>query len=60
MVKDEEVIMISKGLWEEAKKNPSFFELLEDLEDAQDIMKVKKEANSFFDFDEYVRERRRR
>lgn len=59
-VKEKEVITISKILWEEAKKNSAFTELLEDLEDAQDILKAKSSARLFFDFEEYIRERRKK
>ncbi|MDI6736514.1 MAG: hypothetical protein QME42_10070 [bacterium] len=59
-VKEKEMVTISKRLWEETKKNPIFVELLEDLEDAQDILKAKSSAKEFFDFNEYVKERRER
>jgi len=59
-LRQEEVVTISKTLWEEAKKNSAFTELLEDIEDAQDILKARSSAKEFFDFDEYVRERRKR
>jgi len=59
-LKQEKVVTISRTLWEEAKKNSAFTEVLEDLEDAQDILKAKSSAKEFFDFDEYVRERRER
>ncbi|MDI6791606.1 MAG: hypothetical protein QME81_01890 [bacterium] len=60
VVKDEEVVTISRNLWERVKENPAFVELLEDIEDAQDILKAKAEASEFFDFDEYIKERRRK
>ena len=37
------VVVISKEIWEWAKANPSFTELIEILEDLEDLKKAKKE-----------------
>jgi len=56
----ERVVTISNELWKTAKENPAFTELLEDIEDAEDLNKAKTSAKSFFNFDKYVKERRRK
>lgn len=55
-----EVVTISRKLWKAAKRNPVFAELLEDLEDAEDLTRAKSSAKEFLNFDDYVKQRRRK
>jgi hypothetical protein len=40
---EKDSVIISKEIWEWAKSNPAFTELIEILEDLEDLKKAKKE-----------------
>jgi len=51
-------VIINRRLWNQAKDHPAYTELLEDLEDAEDLLKANASAKEFVDFDEYLKRRR--
>lgn len=55
-IKDNNV-QIPISLWEELKNDFYFNELIEALEDRQDLLNAKQEADEFFDFREYDEQR---
>jgi hypothetical protein len=50
-------VIINRRLWNQAKDHPAYRELLEDLEDAEDLLKAKATAKEFVDFDDYLKRR---
>jgi len=51
-------VIINRGLWNQAKDHPAYRELLEDLEDAEDLLKAKASAKEFVNFEDYLKRRR--
>ena len=51
-------VIINRRLWNQAKDHPAYRELLEDLEDAEDLLKAKATAKEFVSFDEYLKRRK--
>lgn len=51
-------VMINRRLWNQAKDHPAYRELLEDLEDAEDLLKAKATAKEFVNSDDYLKRRR--
>jgi hypothetical protein len=51
-------VIINRRLWNQAKDHPAYRELLEDLEDAEDLLKAKASAKEFVNFEDYLKRRR--
>ncbi len=51
-------VIINRRLWNQAKDHPAYRELLEDLEDAENLLKTKASAKEFVNFDDYLKRRR--
>lgn len=56
--KQKKDVIIDRKLWNQAKDHPAYRELLEDLEDAEDLLKAKTSAKEFIDFEDYLKRRR--
>lgn len=54
----KKAVVIDRRLWNQAKDHPAYRELLEDLEDAEDLLKAKATAKEFVNFDDYLKRRR--
>lgn len=54
----KKAVVIDRRLWNQAKDHPAYRELLEDLEDAEDLLKAKASAKEFVSFDEYLKRRK--
>jgi hypothetical protein len=50
-------VIINRRLWNQAKDHPAYRELLEDLEDAEDLLKAKASAKEFVNFEDYLKRR---
>jgi hypothetical protein len=51
-------VIINRKLWNQAKDHPAYRELLEDLEEAEDLLKAKASAKEFVNFNDYLKRRR--
>ena len=58
--KQKKDVIIDRRLWNQAKDHPAYRELLEDLEDAEDLLKAKASAKEFVNFEDYLKRRRAR
>ena len=58
--KQKKDVIIDRRLWKQAKDHPAYRELLEDLEDAEDLLKAKASAKEFVNFEDYLKRRRAR
>jgi len=56
--KQKKDVTIDRRLWNQAKDHPAYRELLEDLEDAEDLLKAKASAKEFVNFEDYPKRRR--
>lgn len=51
-------VVIDRRLWNQAKDHPAYRELLEDLEDAEDLLKARASAKEFVNFNDYLKKRK--
>jgi len=51
-------VIITRKLWNQAKDHPAYRELLDDLEEAEDLLKAKAPAKEFVNFNDYLKRRR--
>jgi hypothetical protein len=56
--KQKKDVIIDRRLWDQAKDHPAYRELLEDLEDAEDLLKAKASAKEFVNFEDYLKKRK--